>query len=49
MNDKITYIYLVENCYDDPTKIYIGKTKTSRKGSHRKKYGSNNQKFINLE
>lgn len=36
---NITYIYLVENCYGDLNKVYIGKTRTSRKGSHRKKYG----------
>lgn len=36
---SITYIYLVENCYGDPNKIYIGKTTSSRKGSHRSKYG----------
>jgi hypothetical protein len=37
---NITYIYLVENCYNDPNKIYIGKTKNSRKGNHKKTYGA---------
>ncbi len=38
----MTYIYLVENCYGDPNKIYIGKTKNSRSREldHIKKYGS---------
>lgn len=35
-----TYIYLVENCYGDPNKIYIGKTKNSRYYEHKQKYGS---------
>ncbi len=35
----ITYIYLVENCYGDPNKVYIGKTKNSRKNNHKRKYG----------
>jgi hypothetical protein len=35
----ITKIYLVENCYGDPNKIYIGKTKNSRKNDHKKTYG----------
>lgn len=43
---KITYIYLVENCYGNPKKVYLGKTKTSRKGSHRRKYGNNIQYTI---
>jgi hypothetical protein len=39
----MTYIYLVENCYNDPKKIYVGKTKDlkNRKEKHLKKYGSN--------
>jgi hypothetical protein len=37
----MTYIYLVENCYNDPNKVYIGKTKNSRKGPHKRKYGKN--------
>ncbi len=36
-----TFIYLVENCYNDPNKVYIGKTKNSRKTTHKKTYGSN--------
>lgn len=36
-----TKIYLVENCYGDPNKIYIGKTKTSRILSHKKTFGDN--------
>ena len=38
---NITRIYLVENCYGDPNKIYIGKTKNSRKNNHKKTYGQN--------
>jgi len=37
----ITKIYLVTNCYEDPNKVYIGKTKNSRKSSHKKTYGEN--------
>jgi hypothetical protein len=37
---NVTKIYLVENCYGDPNKVYIGKTKTSRKSAHIKTYGS---------
>lgn len=36
----ITYIYLVENCFGDSNKIYIGKTKNSRKNNHKRTYGS---------
>jgi hypothetical protein len=35
----ITYIYLVTNCYNDPNKVYIGKTKNSRKSGHKRKFG----------
>lgn len=35
----MTKIYLVTNCYGDPNKIYIGKTKNSRKNNHKKTYG----------
>ena len=35
----ITKIYLVENCYGDPNKVYIGKTKCSRKNDHELTYG----------
>ena len=46
----MTYIYLVENCYNDSNKVYIGKTKNpiSRKYDHIKKFGSN-IKYIILE
>jgi len=37
---NITKIYLVENCYGDPNKIYVGKTKGSREKNHKKTYGS---------
>jgi len=37
---NITKIYLVENCYGDPNKVYIGKTKNNRKYNHSKTYGS---------
>ena len=36
---SLTKIYLVENCYGDPNKVYIGKTKNSRKKDHVKTYG----------
>lgn len=32
-----TKIYLVENCYGDPNKVYIGKTKNKR--NHKNKFG----------
>jgi hypothetical protein len=37
---EITQIYLVENCYGDPNKVYIGKTKNSRKANHKRIFGS---------
>ncbi len=37
--NKMTYIYLVENCYGDPNKVYIGKTINSRESNHKKTYG----------
>jgi len=37
----MTKIYLVENCYGDSNKVYIGKTKNSRYSSHKKKFGKN--------
>lgn len=37
---KITKIYLVENCYGDPNKVYIGKTINSRESNHEKTYGN---------
>jgi hypothetical protein len=36
-----TKIYLVENCYDDPNKVYIGKTINCRKNNHQQTYGKN--------
>lgn len=40
---EITRIYLVENCYGDPNKVYIGKEKShqkiSRKNAHKRTYG----------
>lgn len=35
-----TKIYLVTNCFGDPNKVYIGKTKNSREINHSKTYGS---------
>jgi len=35
----MTFIYLVENCYNDPSKVYIGKTIKTRKQAHKKTYG----------
>jgi hypothetical protein len=37
----MTYIYLVENCYGDPNKVYIGKTINSRENDHKRTYGNN--------
>lgn len=39
---NITYIYLLENCYNDPNKVYIGKTKNIiiRERHHKRNYGS---------
>ena len=40
----ITKIYLVTNCYNDPNKVYIGKTKNKgnvRHSNHKKTYGNN--------
>lgn len=36
----MTKIYLVENCYGDSNKVYIGKTKNSREYPHKKTYGN---------
>ena len=36
---NITKIYLVTNCYGDPNKVYIGKTKGSRKYPHIRNFG----------
>jgi len=35
----MTKIYLVTNCYGNPNKVYIGKTKNCRKYAHKKTYG----------
>jgi len=37
---NITRIYLITNCYNDPNKVYIGKTKNCRKNAHKKTYGN---------
>lgn len=39
---QITRIYLVENCYGDLNKIYIGKSKdgSNRKSNHKKRFGN---------
>ena len=36
-----TFIYIVENCFGDPNKIYIGKTTNTRKSAHKRKFGNN--------
>lgn len=36
---NITRIYLITNCYNDPNKVYIGKTVNSRKNDHQRKFG----------
>lgn len=41
MKQQITKIYLVENCYDDPNKVYVGKTKNTREKIHKKEFGNN--------
>jgi hypothetical protein len=38
---NITKIYLVEKCYGDSNKVYIGKTISSREAAHKITYGSN--------
>ena len=45
---KITYIYVVTNCYGDPNKVYIGKTKNikQRENDHKKTYGDIQLKII---
>jgi hypothetical protein len=35
----MTKIYLVENCYGDKNKVYIGKTKNTRFSPHKRKFG----------
>lgn len=37
--NKSTKIYLVKNCYGNPNKVYIGKTKTTRKNNHIETFG----------
>lgn len=39
---NITYIYLLENCYGDPNKVYIGKTIVPkyRFNNHKRKFGN---------
>ena len=38
---QITRIYLVTNCYNNPNKVYIGKTKNCRKNKHKQTFGKN--------
>jgi hypothetical protein len=38
-SSQTTKIYLITNCYGDPNKIYIGKTRNSRRSNHKKTYG----------
>ena len=35
----VTKIYLVEGCYGDSNKVYIGKTKSSRENKHKLRFG----------
>lgn len=37
----MTKIYLIENCFKDPNKVYIGKTISSRYSPHKTTYGEN--------
>jgi hypothetical protein len=39
MEKRTAKIYLVENCYNNSNKVYIGKTINSRKYDHKKTYG----------
>lgn len=44
IEDKITYIYLIENCYNNINKIYIGKNRNgavTRKYKHSYTFGKN--------
>ena len=34
-----TKIYLITNCYNNPNKVYVGKTKSTRESNHRNKFG----------
>jgi len=36
---ECTKIYLITNCYCDPNKVYIGKTKNNRKKDHKRIFG----------
>lgn len=50
-NDNVietTKIYLITNCYGDPNKVYIGKTKNvrERKNEHNKNYGDESNFII---
>jgi hypothetical protein len=40
---NITYIYLVENCFNNTNKVYVGKTTNfvQRKSKHKQTYGQN--------
>jgi len=38
-------IYVVINCFENPNKVYIGKTKNSREKDHKKIYGNNIEYF----
>jgi hypothetical protein len=35
----MTKIYLVENCYGDSNKVYLGKTKNNRYNNHKSRFG----------
>jgi hypothetical protein len=37
---KTVKIYLITNCFNDPNKVYIGKTKNCRKNDHKITYGN---------
>jgi len=39
MENQVTKIYLVTNCYGDPNKVYVGKTNNTRKPVHVKTFG----------
>lgn len=44
-NIKKVKIYVVINCFENPNKVYIGKTKNSREKDHRKIYGNSIEYF----
>ena len=44
-NTEKVKIYVVINCFENPNKVYIGKTKNSREKDHKKIYGNSIEYF----